>query len=291
MNEKRMVDGASTALPGFTRNRTAWRRIELRVALSLAAIVPFGMACGGSSNPPPAAPNASANVAMGQPPPGYPGYPQAQPGYPQQQPGSYPPAQTGYPPQAGYPQQQGYPPQGQPQQAPPGPQPAPTASQPPGPLAPTDPNSLQGILQGLQGALQGTMVAPGSIPGDLTEAGLKAQALRLAPGMQPDGTELKQAMTEGQHAVVMVTLQAGKCYTILGFSPLGGVKDLDLNLLAPPLYMTLAGQDLTHNNTPVIGAPPSPMCPVIAFPLQYKLDVLARVGSGQVAVQLYSKNK
>jgi hypothetical protein len=33
------------------------------------------------------------------------------------------------------------------------------------------------------------------------------------------------------------------------------------------------------------------MCPVIAFPLQYKLDVVANKGSGLVAVQLYSKNK
>jgi hypothetical protein len=55
--------------------------------------------------------------------------------------------------------------------------------------------------------------------------------------------------------------------------------------------MTLAGQDLTHNNTPAIGAAPSPMCPVLAFPLQYKLDVFARDGSGVVAVQLYSKAK
>jgi hypothetical protein len=55
--------------------------------------------------------------------------------------------------------------------------------------------------------------------------------------------------------------------------------------------MTLAGQDLTHNNTPAIGASPSPMCPVIAFPMQYKLDVFARKGSGNVAVQLYSKTK
>ena len=62
-------------------------------------------------------------------------------------------------------------------------------------------------------------------------------------------------------------------------------------MLAPPLYMTLAGQDLTHNNTPTIGAAPSPMCPVIMFPLQYKLDVFAQAGSGPVAVQLYSKNK
>jgi hypothetical protein len=168
---------------------------------------------------------------------------------------------------------------------------APAGSAAPGPLAPTDPNSLQSILAGIQGALQGTLVAPGTLPADLTEAGLKAQALRVAPGMQPEGDQLKQNLTEGQHAVVMLTLTAGKCYAVVGFSPVGGVKDLDLNLLAPPLYITLAGQDMTHNNMPSIGQAPNPMCPVIAFPLQYKLDVFARSGSGQVAVQLYSKTK
>jgi hypothetical protein len=140
--------------------------------------------------------------------------------------------------------------------------------------------------------MTGTVVpGGGSMPGDLTEAGLRAYALKAAPGMQPEGDLLKQNLTEGQHAVMMVTLQAGKCYTVVGFSGVGAVKDLDLNLLAPPLYMTLAGQDLTHNNTPSIGPSPNAMCPVIAYPLQYKLDVFARSGSGAVAVQLYSKAK
>src|ERR1019366_8909314 len=130
--------------------------------------------------------------------------------------------------------------------------------------------SHKGILNGLQGALGGQTVTPGGI-GDLTDVGLKAQAFRLAPGMQPEGDQLKQNMTEGQHVVMLVTMQAGKCYTVVGFSPLGAVKNLDLNLLT--LVNTLAGQDLTHNNTPVIGGAPSPMCPVLMFPLQYRLDV------------------
>jgi hypothetical protein len=33
------------------------------------------------------------------------------------------------------------------------------------------------------------------------------------------------------------------------------------------------------------------MCPVIPIAVQYKLDVHARQGSGEVAVALYSKNK
>jgi hypothetical protein len=268
-------------------------------ALGAFAIVPMAVACGGGNSAQPSAANGAtaAGQPPGAPPQGYPpgsppqntppGYPQ-QPGY-AQQPAGYPPAQ----PQPGYPQPApaGYPPPqpqaGYPQQ----PQPAPTASAAPTALAPVDPNTLQGILNGIQGALSGQMVAPGAVPGDLADAGLKAHALRVAPGMQPEGDELKQTLAEGQHAVVMITLQAGKCYSVVGFSPPGGVKSLDLNLLAPPLYMTLAGQDLTHNSAPAIGAAPSPMCPVIMFPLQYKLDVFARAGSGPVAVQLYSKTK
>ena len=271
------------------------------VALGATAFVPVAVACGGNSSPPPStAGMPAATVGMGPTSPGYPGapppgYPGTQPGYPAQAP--YPAAQPTYagPPQGAPAQSPAYPAPAQtgyPAPAQGGPMAAPAASQAaPGPLAPTDPNSLQGILQGIQNALQGTVVAGGALPADLTEAGLKAHAFRVAPGMQPEGDQLKQALSEGQHAVMMVTLQAGKCYAIVGFSPPGAIKDVDLNLLAPPLYMTLAGQDLTHNNTPVIGGAPSPMCPVVAFPLQYKLDVFARSGSGQVAVQLYSKNK
>jgi|CZKU01.1.fsa_nt_gi hypothetical protein len=248
------------------------------VALGAMAVVPLAAACGGSSNAQPTTANGAATV--GQPPAGYPAQPGYPPGYPAQQPpAGYTAQPQGYPTQpAGYPTAQPMP-----QQA----QTAPTAA-PTGTLAPTDPNSLQGILNGLQGALGGQTVTPGGI-GDLTDVGLKAQAFRLAPGMQPEGDQLKQNMTEGQHVVMLVTMQAGKCYTVVGFSPLGAVKNLDLNLLT--LVNTLAGQDLTHNNTPVIGGAPSPMCPVLMFPLQYRLDVFAQAGSGPVAVQVYSKNK
>lgn len=259
------------------------RSIKVRtwslVVLGATAVLPVVVACGGSSQPA-ANSAASATVGYNQPPPGYPGYPGAQPGYPGAQPG-YPaqPQPAGYPgqPQPGYP--------GQPQ-----PTAAPTGSTP-APLAPTDPNSLQGILQGLQSALQGSVTPGGGPAGDITAAGLQAFALRAAPGMQQEQGVMEQSMQQGQHAVVMYTLQAGKCYTIVGFSAPGAVQDVDLNLLAPPLYMTLAGQDLSHNNTPTIGGGSQPMCPVIAFPLQYKLDVYARQGSGAVAVALYSKSK
>jgi hypothetical protein len=264
------------------------------VALGATMVLPIAVACQPPVGNPPG--NVASVGSAGYAYPGYPqGYPApGQPGY--VAPGTYPPpgGQPGYPAtvspgQPGYPGTAvpGYPPPGQvPGQV----QPAPSGSAGP-PLAPTDPNSLQGILQGIQNAMQGQTVPGGGGGIDLTDVGLKAHAMRVAPGMQPDGDMLKQNLQQGQHAVMMVTLQAGKCYTLVGFSAPGAVADVDLNLLAPPLYMTLAGQDLTHNNTPVIGAHPGEMCPVIAFPLQYKLDVVANKGSGIVAVQLFSKNK
>jgi hypothetical protein len=264
------------------RNARTWSF----VALGATAILPLAVACGGST---PAANTAgSATAGYGTAPPGYPtqaGYP-TQPGYPAQ-------PQAGYPTQPGQPA--GYPAQPQPgYTAQPGqPQPAPTGSAP-APLAPTDPSSLAGILQGLAGALGGQPANGGGGGGgggaSIATAGLQALALRSAPGMQQEQQVLDQQLAQGQDAVVIYTLSPGKCYTIVGFSPPGGVQDVDLNLLTVP-FNTLAGQDLTHNNTPTIGASPNQMCPVIPIAVQYKLDVHARQGSGEVAVALYSKNK
>jgi hypothetical protein len=108
--------------------------------------------------------------------------------------------------------------------------------------------------------------------------------------MQPEGQVAKGQLTEGgQHLDFMVTMQPGKCYTIIGCS--ATVKNVDLTLLTPPLYNMLAGQDTTDNNMPVVGGTPNPMCPVIPLPLTYKVDIAARSGSGNVGVQVYSKAK
>jgi hypothetical protein len=101
----------------------------------------------------------------------------------------------------------------------------------------------------------------------------------------------KGNLAEGGHLEFLVPMQAGKCYTIVGFSPPGQVKNLDLNVLAPPFYNVLSGQDSSDDNTPVVGKGSQPMCPIIPLPVQYKVDILARKGAGNVGVRVYSKTK
>ena len=105
--------------------------------------------------------------------------------------------------------------------------------------------------------------------------------------MQAEGPLAMGSIKEKQHLQTDVTLAPGKCYSIVGYSQ--KVKDLDLYLMLPP--GVLSGQDLTDDNKPIIGGPPSPMCPVAAQAITYKLDIYADNGNGDVAVQLFSKGK
>ena len=131
---------------------------------------------------------------------------------------------------------------------------------------------------------------------DLTDAALEQQiktlAAKHAPGMQAEGQPIRADLQEGGHAVALVTLQPGKCYTIIGASPKPvGVKDLDVKLLAPPFFTLSAGEDGTADNTPMIGKAPKPLCPALPLPLAYKVDVVAKKGAGRALVQVFSKLK
>jgi hypothetical protein len=153
----------------------------------------------------------------------------------------------------------------------------------------TDPNVLNPLLQAAQNAAAALMQNPGAVPNDPIEAGLKANAAAHAKGLKAEGQIAKADLKEGDHASMMVTLQAGYCYAIVGFSPKGAVQDLDLRLLAPPFYNLLSGEDTSDDNTPVVGKDPAPMCPLISSPLPYKVDIHAQKGGGKVGAQLYSK--
>lgn len=137
-----------------------------------------------------------------------------------------------------------------------------------------------------------TAAPSASIPPDLVQTVLTPLASRYAPGMTPEGAPFTGQLAEGQKTSMTVTMTGGRCYTIIGVSPPAvGVKDLNLELLTPPLYTLSAGKDNTSSNEAVIGKSPSPTCPILPVPIAYRLDITAAKGAGPVAVQVYSKSK
>jgi hypothetical protein len=151
----------------------------------------------------------------------------------------------------------------------------------------TDSGQVSKIFDAASSAPAATLKPNGATGSDALAKGLADASKKLTPGMQPDGPMAMGSLKEKGHLQTDITLQPGKCYSIVGFSK--KVKDLDLYLLLPP--GVLSGQDLTDDNKPIIGGAPQPMCPVAATAVTYKLDIFADSGGGDVAVQLYSKGK
>lgn len=158
----------------------------------------------------------------------------------------------------------------------------------PSPLAQvltTDSGQIQKIYDAASSAPAATLKPDGAKGGDTLAKGVRDVAKKLPAGMQPDGPLAMGNVKEKQHLQTDVTMQPGKCYSIVGYSK--KVKDLDLYLMLPPGI--LSGQDLTDDNRPIIGGNPQPMCPVSQTAVTYKLDIFADQGAGDVAVQLFSK--
>ena len=164
------------------------------------------------------------------------------------------------------------------------------ATDTPSPLAQvlqTDSGQISKLFDAASAAPAATLKPSGASGGDVLAKGLRDISKKLPAGMQPDGPMAMGSIKEKGHLQTDITLQPGKCYSIVGYSK--KVKDLDLYLLLPPGI--LSGQDLTDDNRPIIGGAPQPMCPVASTAITYKLDIFADQGAGDVAVQLYSKAK
>jgi hypothetical protein len=149
----------------------------------------------------------------------------------------------------------------------------------------TDPGEIQKIFEAASTAPAAALVPNGATGHDLLAKGIRNAARKLPSGMKPEGPLATGSLKEKKHLQTEVTLAPGTCYSILGYSKT--VKDLDLYLFLSPGL--LSGQDLTDDNTPIIGGPPQPMCPVSPTAVTYRLDIFADSGGGDVAVQLFSK--
>jgi hypothetical protein len=247
-----------------------------RVLLSLAAVsviatLPLVVSSCKKDEEPNTANNFSGQAGYGQQQPGY-----GQPGY----------TQPGYG-QPGYtdPNQPGTQPGTQPTT-----QPGATTAQP----AATDPfGQLTGMVGAVLGGLGGTATTGtggGANPADPISIGIQSNASQNAPGMNPDGSMVKLSLQQGQTSEGQVTLQPGKCYTLIGASSIG-VLETEIKVTMPaPLNTQVLGQNAAGMNPmPVVWGggncyrSPSP----IAMPV--RLEVTMKSGAGTIGIQAYSK--
>jgi hypothetical protein len=129
--------------------------------------------------------------------------------------------------------------------------------------------------------------------GDAIDLAIHAIAQVQAPGMQPEGARANLSVAAGGNAMTTVTLQAGKCYSVvvLPNPPVGGVAAFKAELLVPLTQGVAAQANGGAPNGTVIGAGGNCVAPLLPVPTPYSVRVTANAGTGGVAVQLYSKIK
>ena len=141
------------------------------------------------------------------------------------------------------------------------------------------------------GAASGSPATPIAVPAAAAIQPLLTQlAAGEVQGMQPDGTAFAAQFQEGQVLEQAITIQAGKCYSVVGASM--GVQELDIQLvLTPsPLPPQVLAQDNSQGGTAVLGGK-STGCFKNPFPVggPGKVVVKATRGAGLGIAQVYIK--
>jgi hypothetical protein len=171
-------------------------------------------------------------------------------------------------------------------ETPPTPAPSPTPPPPPPPPAPPPPPEVTtgpcdaATTLALQTAIQAR------------------EKKEVSPGMKAEGAFTCERLAEGTVATVAVTLQPGKCYTLLAAS-FPNVTEVDLFLKpnfgnpAPPLLVPFANmvlaQDSETGPTASVGQGKNCYKNPLPIPGAGMVEVKARTGGGPVAVQVYSR--
>lgn len=123
------------------------------------------------------------------------------------------------------------------------------------------------------------------------DAAIAAVAAKDAPGMTSEGTAGHETLQQGGHFGMVVTLQPGKCYTIIAMSAPLQVSELDVHLFMMPLNIEAGHSPPTDKNPAVLGRGAQKTCPVSPIAVPYKVDVSARKGAGRIGVAVFSKSK
>jgi hypothetical protein len=161
---------------------------------------------------------------------------------------------------------------------------APTAST----TATGGPTDMIGQLGGMVGGLLGGLGA--GVPGaDPLSAGIQYNAQQNAPGMRAEGTPVKLTLSQGQTGEGQVTLQPGKCYTLVGAS-MPGVIDVAVKATYPaPMQSNVLGQSMQSGPMPVVFAKDACFKNPAPIGMPVRIEVTMKQGSGQVAIQPYAK--
>lgn len=122
---------------------------------------------------------------------------------------------------------------------------------------------------------------PEEPPADELEAQLRTRGDEIADWMMRNGDPMRGELTEGGARDFSHLMQPGWCYKLVAVSG-EGIEDLDLRLYDSD--SVLVQRDTTQDPRPYIGLE-RPICPVEAD--TYRIEVRARTGSGQFAVQVY----
>lgn len=124
------------------------------------------------------------------------------------------------------------------------------------------------------------------------DVGIQAQAAKDAPGMSVEGPVGHATLAEGAVFNMLVTLQPGRCYTIIAASAPLQISTVEVKLMAPPLFNVEAGRSAAADKNPaVLGKGKAATCPLAPIAIPYRVDVIARKGGGRVGVAVYSRAK
>lgn len=170
----------------------------------------------------------------------------------------------------------------------PGTAPTATSTAPQPTATATGQGDIVGMVGGMVGGLLGGL--GGGVPGaDPLSTGVQYNAQANAPGMRADGQPVKLQLSQGQTAEGQVTLQPGKCYTLVGAS-MPGVLDVAVQATFPaPMQQQVLGQNEGTGPMPVVW--PKEKCYRSSLPMAapIRIAITMRSGSGMVAIQPYSK--
>lgn len=162
---------------------------------------------------------------------------------------------------------------------------APTATTPTG-TAPTATATAPDIIGQIGGMVGGIL---GGMGGDPLAAGISYNAQQNAAGMRAEGSPVKLQLGQGQTAEGQITLNPGKCYTLVGAS-MPGVLDVTVQAtMAAPLQSQVLGQNSNTGPMPIVWPKDSCYRHALPMPMPIRIAVTMKSGSGMVAIQPYVK--